>query len=113
MALSKSITLPNGIVGSYIRVADSFELNRRERTLTAHVTLFTDAAHAATLPNYPLAVVGLVQLSGAKFDEYVGRDALAQAGGNVVARLYVAAKVEALRPLGGLSALDVSDASDV
>ena len=41
MALQKLITLPNGICGSYIRVGDSYEMNRREESVTAHVTLFS------------------------------------------------------------------------
>ena len=113
MALSKSITLPNGISGNYIRVADSFELNRRQGIVTAHVALFADEAHAATLPNYPLAVIGLVELSGEKFTQYLGRDAVAAASGNIVGQLYLAAKVETVRALGPLTELSLSDALDV
>jgi hypothetical protein len=112
MALQKSITLPNGITGNYIRVGDSYEMNRREESVTAHVTLFFDAAHAARLPEYPLAVIALVELSEAEFDQYLGRDALATAGGNVVAQLYGAAKIIKVRSLIGTE-IDLTDAADV
>ena len=112
MALQKLITLANGICGSYIRVADSFEMNRREKSLTAHVTLFSDAAHAQARPDLPLAVIALVQLSDAQFDEHLGRDALATAGGNVVAQLYAAIKSIKVRSLVEQE-IDLSDAADV
>ena len=112
MALQKLITLPNGICGSYIRVGDSYEMNRREKTLTAHVTLFLDAAHAQARPDLPLAVIALVQLLDAEFDQYLGRDALASAGGNVVAQLYAAAKSVPIRSLV-TPEIDLSDAVDV
>ena len=112
MALQKSITLANGISGNYIRVGDSYEMNRREKTLTAHVTLFLDAAHAQARPDLPLAVIALVQLLDAEFDQYLGRDALARAGGNVVAQLYAAAKSVPIRSLV-TPEIDLSDAVDV
>ena len=112
MALQKSFTLANGIAGNYIRVGDSYEMNRREKTLTAHVTLFLDAAHAQARPDLPLAVIALVQLLDAEFDEYLGRDALATAAGNVVAQLYVASKSVKVRSLIGPE-IDLSDAVDV
>jgi len=112
MALQKSITLANGICGSYIRVGDSYEMNRREKSLTAHVTLFLDAAHAQARPDLPLAVIALVQLLDAEFDQYLGRDALATAGGNLVAQLYAAAKIIKVRSLIE-QAIDLSDAADV
>ena len=84
MALQKLITLSNGICGSYIRVADSYEMNRREESVTAHVTLFFDAGHAQARPDMPLAVIALVQLTDAEFDSYLGRDALVTAGGRVL-----------------------------
>ena len=112
MALQKLITLANGIAGNYIRVGDSYEMNRREKTLTAHVTLFLDAAHAQARPDLPLAVIALVQLLDAEFDQYLGRDALATAAGNVVAQLYAAAKSVKVRSLIGPE-IDLSDAADV
>jgi hypothetical protein len=112
MALQKSITLANGISGNYIRVADSFEINRREKSLTAHVTLFLDANHAQARPDLPLAVIALVQLLDAEFDQYLGREALATAGGNVVAQLYAATKSIKVRSLIE-QAIDLSDAADV
>jgi hypothetical protein len=112
MALQKSITLANGICGSYIRVGDSYEMNRREKSLTAHVTLFLDAAHAQARPDLPLAVIALVQLLDAEFDLYLGREALATASGNVVAQLYAAAKIIKVRSLIGPE-IDLSDAADV
>ena len=112
MALQKLITLANGIAGNYIRVGDSFEMNRREKTLTAHVTLFLDAAHAQARPDLPLAVIALVQLTDAEFDSYLGRDALATAAGNVVAQLYAAAKSIPIRSLMEQE-IDLSDATDV
>jgi hypothetical protein len=112
MALQKSITLANGISGSYIRVGDSYEMNRREKSLTAHVTLFLDAAHAQARPDLPLAVIALVQLLDAEFEEYLGRDALATAGGNVVAQLYAATKSVPIRSLVEQE-IDLSDAADV
>lgn len=112
MALQKLITLPNGICGSYIRVGDSYEMNRREESVTAHVTLFFDAAHAQARPDLPLEVIALVQLTDAEFDLYLGRDALVTAGGNVVAQLYVAAKSVKVRSLMEQE-IDLSDAVDV
>ena len=112
MALQKSITLANGIAGNYIRVGDSYEMNRREKTLTAHVTLFLDAAHAQARPDLPLAVIALVQLLDAEFDAYLGRDALENARGKVVAQLYAAAKSVSIRSLMEKE-IDLSDAVDV
>jgi ketopantoate hydroxymethyltransferase len=112
MALQKSITLPNGISGNYIRVGDSYEMNRREESVTAHVTLFLDAAHAQARPDLPLAVIALVQLLDAEFDSYLGRDALATAAGNVVAQLYAAAKSVKVRSLVEQE-IDLTDAADV
>ncbi len=111
MALSKGFSFRNGASGSYIRVT-AYRWDRSTREARAILTLYQDAAYAASAPDLPLLpVLAKLDLTGAKFDQYLGNAALADAG--VLAQLYAAAKVETLLAGGGLTAVNLADAVDV
>jgi hypothetical protein len=112
MALKKQITLPNGTAGEYIRI-DYFEFNRRARTAYVQLALFLSEAQARAYPDYPMQVVGQLELTGAKFDQYLSGATLAADGGNLIAQLYEAAKVEPLRAVNGIVVIDIGTAEDV
>lgn len=114
MALQKSITLPNGATGNYIRVGDTVEIHRRLKRAEAHVTLFLNEAQANANPDYGLGVIGLLNLQGDKFDLYLGKDALTRTyGGDISRALYAAAKTEVIRPTPlGLQVQPLKDAVD-
>jgi hypothetical protein len=120
MALQKNITLPNGASGNYIRVG-AYTWDRVRREASAHFALFTSAAHATASPTAALCpVIAKVRLFGAKFDEYLGNPALEGAGVTVVGQLYAAIQAPAdpsaghtVIAGGGLTALDLSDATGV
>jgi hypothetical protein len=111
MALKQAITLPSGASGDYLRI-DTFEFNRRARRAQAHVALFKDEARADEFPDYPLAVVSILDLAGDKYDEYLGGDALAAANWNIVGQLYAAIKAEPLRPINGIVLSEIAKAQD-
>ena len=111
MALSKTLSFPNGTSGSYIRLT-SYRWDRTLREASAIFALFADADHAASAGDTPLlAVLAKLRLTGAKFDQYLGNAALA--GHDVLGQLYLAAKAERLIPGGGLTSLNLADAADV
>lgn len=114
MALQKSITLPTGATGNYIRIG-AYTWDRMTREASAHLVLHTSAAQAAARPDAPLCIIAKVRLAGAKFDAYLGNSILSDAGVNVLRKLYEAAKSEPLQPGGGLTRgeLSLSDAADV
>ena len=110
MALQKTIALPSGVSGNYIRLT-SYRYDRSTLEASAIFALYLDAAHAQDGADYLVPVIAKLRLSGAKFTEYLGAAALADH--QVAAQLYVAAKVEPLLAGGGLSLIDLSDALDV
>lgn len=114
MALQKSITLPNGSTGNYIRLG-TYVVDRLSREASAQFMIHGSAALAESAPDSPLCMIAKLRLNGAKFDEYLSSEALAAVGQNIVEQLYVAAKAEPLLAGGGLTQaqLDLSDATDV
>lgn len=116
MALQKTIALPNGAAGNYIRVG-AYTWDRVTREASAHLLLYASAAYADSAPKSPLCLIAKVRLFGDKFDEYLSTaalDALVDAGPDPVRdQLYAAAKAEPLIPGGELTALSLADAVDV
>jgi len=110
MALQKTIALPSGISGNYIRLT-SYRYDRSTLEASAIFALYLDAAHAQAGADYLVPVIAKLRLSGAKFTQYLGAAALADH--QVIAQLYVAAKAETLLAGGGLTSIDLSDALDV
>lgn len=114
MALQKSITLPNGVTGNYIRIGAHL-WDRSTKEASCRLFLFTSAAYAASRPDQPLCLLAVIRLRGAKFDHYLSNTALAGQGVTVLGQCYAAAKAEPLLPGGGLSRAELSlaDAVDV
>jgi hypothetical protein len=90
MAFKKTLSLPSGVSGDYIRIT-AFRWDRGAREASALFALYRDAATAAA--GQPLVpVVAKLRLEGPKFDTW-----LANANfGNALARIYQAARAEAL-----------------
>jgi hypothetical protein len=112
MALQLPVTLPSGASGNYIRIG-VFEWNREYKAAYAQLALFKDAAQAAAQPRFPLAVVAILNLRDAAFDQYLSNAAIAAAGGDVLGQLYEAAKVEPLQPVNGILVDNIGSAEDV
>lgn len=119
MALQKSLTLPNGSFGAYIRLGH-YRRNRARREAVAHFDLFADKASADANPQLPVAMIACLRLKDARFDEFLSNAAIAAASNNVEAQLYRALKAAAnghnpheIDPGGGLSQLNLTDATDV
>lgn len=112
MALQKSIALPNGATGSYIRIG-AYTWDRQTNEASAHLMLHTDAAFAESAPNSPLCLIAKLRLNGSKFLQYLGNDALSVEGVTVLGQLYSAAKVEPLLAGAGLTTIALDDAQDV
>ena len=112
MALQKTIALPSGVSGNYIRLS-AYRWDRATREASAMFHLYKDAAQAANAPASPLCLIAKVRLFGAKFDEYLGNAVLGQPGVTVAGQLYEAAKNEPINAGGDLTILDLSEAADV
>jgi len=110
MALQKTIALPSGVSGNYIRLT-SYRWDRSTLEASAIFALYLDAAHAQAGADYLVPVIAKLRLSGDKFTQYLGSTALADH--QVAAQLYEAAKDETLLAGGGLTSIDLSDALDV
>jgi len=110
MALQKTIALPSGISGNYIRLT-SYRWDRSTLEASAIFALYLDAAHAQAGADFLVPVISKLRLSGATFTRYLGAAALADH--QVAAQLYEAAKNETLLVGGGLDSIDLSDALDV
>ena len=110
MALQKTIALPSGVSGNYIRLT-CYRWDRSSLEASAVFALYLDQAHAEAGAEYLVPVIAKMRLSGAKFTEYLGAAALAD--NQVAAQLYEAAKVEALLAGGGLTALNLADSKNV
>ena len=112
MALQKTITLPNGASGSYIRVG-AYTWDRQTNEASAHFMLHTDAAFAESAPGSPLCLIAKLRLQGDKFIQYLGNDALAVDGVTVLGQFYAAAKIEPLLAGAGFTSISLADAQDV
>ena len=110
MALKKTIALPSGISGDYIRLT-AFRWDRSTTEATANFALYLDAAHAQDGSDYLVPVIAKLRLSGAKFTQYLSAAALADH--QVAEQLYAAAKLETLLAGGGLTSVTLADALDV
>lgn len=113
MALQKSITLPNGTGGAYIKLA-FFRWDDLRKEASAHFHLYTTAGTRLSAPLDPLRdTIAKVRLEGAKFDQYFSASAMLAARSTIVGQLYNALKAEGGIAGGGLTSLDLSDAADV
>ena len=110
MALQKTIALPSGVSGNYIRLT-SYRWDRSTLEASAIFALYLDAAHASGGSEYLVPVIAKLRLSGAKFTEYLGSAALAE--NEIAAQLYAAAKAETLLAGGGLTSVVLGDALNV
>lgn len=116
MALTKSLTLPNGQTGNYIQVG-AYSWDRLTREVSAHFMLFTSAAFAASAPDAPICLLAKLRLTGDKFDEYLGAAALAALDAGIKDpvryQLYEAVKVEPIVAGGGFrqDTLSLADAT--
>lgn len=112
MPLQKTIILPDGTSGDFIRLGD-FALNRDTREATATFRLYLSAAQYAAAPGAAMKqVIAKLRLNGDRFDAYLADDVL-EGEVTLVGQLYVAAKAEPLLAGGGLTALSLADAIDV
>lgn len=100
MALEKSITLPSTAVGNYLRIV-AVRMDGNVRECSAQIDLYASEAAAKTPGADPhRSAIYMLRLEGAKFDQWVGKAALAtaaQAGRDLYGQLYSAAKVEPLK----------------
>jgi len=110
MALQKTIDLPSGVSGNYIRLT-SYRWDRSTLEASAIFALYLDAAHAASGADYLVPVIAKLRLSGDKFAEYLSSAALAD--NEIAAQIYAAAKSETLLAGGGLTSIILGDALDV
>lgn len=101
MAFQKTITLPDGRSGDYIRLGKiSWDRDVAPREVTACFALFTSDLHAAAADTGDASAIttklAKLTLRGAKFDEYLATPVLAGvlADDPFRAQLYAAAKAE-------------------
>lgn len=112
MALQKSITLPNGAAGNYVRVGP-YTWDPIAKESSAHLLLFVSAAQRTANPTASLCLIAKLRLIGAKFDQYLANSVLDGETVTVLGQLYAAAKLEPLVAGGGLTDVDLSDATNV
>lgn len=110
MAFQKTISLPSGVSGNYIRVT-SYRWDRYAKECSATLSLYLDATHAQGGGEPLVAVIAKLRLSGWQFTEYLGALALAEHA--AVAQIYAAARVEMLIAGGGITQISFADAQDV
>lgn len=91
MAFQKTINLPSGDSGNYVRIA-AFRWDRGVKEASALFSLYKSAASAASGSEPQRPIVAKLRLRGADFDKYLGNPAIKSA--DVLAQLYAAAKVE-------------------
>jgi hypothetical protein len=91
MAFQKTIELPSGVSGNYIRLT-AHRWDRQSREAVAWFSLYVDAAAASSGKAALTPWIAKLWLTGAKFDEYLSNPALASSG--VLAQLYAASKAE-------------------
>lgn len=89
MAYQKTLTLPSGVSGNYLRLV-SFSWDRNVREATAYFALFVDHAAAENGKAALTPWVAKLRLEGAIFDQYLGNAALV--GDDILGQLYVAAR---------------------
>lgn len=86
MAFQKTIDLPSGVSGNYIRVS-AFRWDRAAREASVLFALYKDASTAAA--GQPLREsVAKLRLEGAVFDTWLGNASL----GNALEQIYMAAR---------------------
>ena len=108
MAFQKTLTLPSGVSGNYIRLI-SHRWDRQAREAVAWFALYVDAT-AAQSGKQPLTpFIAKLWLQGAKFDQYLNNAELASPG--ILTQLYIAAKAEPVSSDFGSDVL--ADAVDV
>lgn len=108
MAFQKSLTLPSGVSGNYIRCI-VFRWDRNAREAEALFALYLDQAAAQSGKQSLTPWIAKLRLEGEKFDEYLSNTALAS--DDILGQLYAAAKAE---PLSCDFGSDVfADAQDV
>jgi hypothetical protein len=95
MALQKTITLPNGAQGNYVRI-EQLEQQYAGKSVSCHLMLYASKVLAdAGAP--PLARIGKIRLNGAGYDRFLSRaslQALQTRGPDPVRdQLYAAAKL--------------------
>ena len=110
MALQKTIALPSGISGNYVRLT-SYRWDRSTLEASAIFALYLDASHALGGSDYLVPVIAKLRLSGDTFTHYLGAAALVDR--DISAQLYYAAKNETLLAGGGLSSISFDDSIDV
>jgi hypothetical protein len=91
MAFQKSLTLPSGATGDYIRVI-TYRWDRSAREAVALFALYVSQGAAQEGKQALTPYVAKLRLTGAKFDQYLGNALLADR--DAIAQLYAAAKVE-------------------
>ena len=91
MAFQKSLTLPSGVSGNYIRlIAYRWDRNAREANAIFALYLDAQAAHDGKDPLAPC--VAKLRLTGSAFDSHASNVAIA--GKDILAQLYTAAQSE-------------------
>tara|TARA_R110002050_G_scaffold186590_1_gene320923 strand:- start:160 stop:492 length:333 start_codon:yes stop_codon:yes gene_type:complete len=109
MALQKTINLPTGDSGDYLRIT-SVWWDRAVKQASAHLSLYKSAALASGGAPPQVPIFAKLRLTGAKFDEYLSPGVLAALEVDVVAQLYAAAKVEpVVSDFGGAVLADATD----
>ncbi|HEY1791574.1 MAG TPA: hypothetical protein VGG34_01535 [Opitutaceae bacterium] len=116
MALQKTIDLPNGTSGNYIKIV-AYRWDTLTETASALFALYLSQAQRTAAPKSTLMpVVAKLRLHGAKFNQYLANSVLDPPNVTVLGQLYAAAKVEPLKsdfqPTSG-SATVLSDATNV
>ena len=91
MAFSKSLTLPSGATGDYIRVI-TYRWDRSAREAVALFALYVSQQAAWEGKQALTPYIAKLRLTGAKFDEYLGNSVLTDR--DAIAQLYAAARVE-------------------
>lgn len=106
MALQKTIQLPSGVSGNYIRLSSIGEWDPIAKSASFHFALYlSQASRAAGCSPLIANPIAKLRLCGAKFDQYASAENLSAAS------IYAAAKVEPLVSDFGASAF--SGAEDV
>ena len=91
MAFQKTLTLPSGIAGNYIRLI-TYRWDRSTREAVALFALYLDAQAAQAGKQALTPFIAKLRLDGAKFEFYLGNPVLSDHA--AIAQLYVAARAE-------------------
>ena len=91
MAFQKSLTLPSGATGDYIRVI-TYRWDRAAREAVALFALYVSAQVAQEGKQALTPYIAKLRLTGAKFDQYLGNSVLNDH--HAISQLYSAARSE-------------------